>query len=130
MDWKVTRTGWQSFQKILQEVTVTLSRPRRALWLSGRVCDLRSRGHWFHHPHLRHCLLTLSKTLYSLLSTGSTQENVSTRLKIIDWLIKYPIKQTFPKSDRSGRGATIRQKAYCDILRYGQPVLQYILRYT
>ena len=28
------------------------------------------------------------------------------------------------------RGATIRQKAYCDILRYGKPVLQYILRYT
>ena len=28
------------------------------------------------------------------------------------------------------RGATIRQKVYCDILRYGKPVLQYILQYT
>ena len=28
------------------------------------------------------------------------------------------------------RGATILQKAYCDILRYGKPVLRYILRYT
>ena len=27
------------------------------------------------------------------------------------------------------RGATIRQKAYCDILRYRKPVLRYILRY-
>ena len=28
------------------------------------------------------------------------------------------------------RGATIRQKAYCDILQYRKPVLRYILRYT
>ena len=28
------------------------------------------------------------------------------------------------------RGATIRQKVYCDILQYGKPVLRYILRYT
>ena len=28
------------------------------------------------------------------------------------------------------RGAMIRLKAYCHILRYGKPVLQYILRYT
>ena len=28
------------------------------------------------------------------------------------------------------RGAMIHQKAYCDILRYGKPVLRYILRYT
>ena len=29
-----------------------------------------------------------------------------------------------------GRGATIRQKAYCNILQYGKPVLQYILQYA
>ena len=44
-------------------------------------------------------------------------------------------KLAFPKKIYSeftfiNRGATIRQKAYCDILRYGKPILQYILRYT
>ena len=43
-----------------------------AWWLSGRVLDSRSRGCWF-EPHWRHCmhwLVSLSRTLYPLLSTG------------------------------------------------------------
>ena len=40
-----------------------------AQWLSGRVLD----GCGF-EPHWRHCGVSLSKALYPLLSTGSTQE--------------------------------------------------------
>ena len=39
-------------------------------WLSGRVLDSRSRGDRF-EPH---CIVFVSKTLYHLLSAGSTQE--------------------------------------------------------
>ena len=42
--------------------------------LSGRVLDLRSRGCRF-EPHRRHCVVSLSKTVYPLLSTGLTQED-------------------------------------------------------
>ena len=42
----------------------------------GRVLDLRSRGCRF-EPHCRHCVVSLKKTLYPLLSTGSTQEDQS-----------------------------------------------------
>ena len=45
-------------------------------WLSVRVLDLRPRGCRF-KPHLRQCVVTLSKTHLSLLSTGSTQEDLS-----------------------------------------------------
>ena len=40
-----------------------------AQWVSGRVLDLR--------PSLRHCVVSLSKTHISLLSTGSSQEDPS-----------------------------------------------------
>ena len=39
-------------------------------WLSGRVLDSTLRGYGF-KPHQRLCLVSLSKTLYPLLSTGS-----------------------------------------------------------
>ena len=55
---------------------------RGAWWLSGRVLDLRSRGCGF-EPHRRHCAESLGKTLYPLLSTGSTQEDPSQ----YDWKI-------------------------------------------
>ena len=38
-------------------------------WLSGRVLDFSLRGHWF-KAHWRHCVVSLSKVLYTLLSTG------------------------------------------------------------
>ena len=44
--------------------------------LSGRVLDLRLRGCRF-EPHRCHCVVSLSKTHLSLLSTGSTQEDPS-----------------------------------------------------
>ena len=40
---------------------------------SGRVLDLRLRGLWFQTLRKR-CVVFLSKTIYPLLSTGSTQE--------------------------------------------------------
>ena len=45
-----------------------------AQWLSGRVLDLRPKGQGF-EPDRRHCVVYLSKTHLSLLSTGSTQED-------------------------------------------------------
>ena len=33
-----------------------------AQWLSGRVLDLRLRGHWF-KLHLRHCVVSLRKNI-------------------------------------------------------------------
>ena len=63
-------------------------------WLSGRVLDLRPRGHGF-EPHRHHCVVSLSKTHVFLLSTGSTQEDPSRHnWKIIDWDVKDQIKQT------------------------------------
>ena len=52
------------------------ARPIGAQWLSGRVLDSRPRGCGF-EPRQRHCVVSLSKTHLSLLSTGSTQDNLS-----------------------------------------------------
>ena len=41
-----------------------------------RVLDSRPRGHVF-EPHRNHCVVSLSKTHLSLLSTGSIQEDLS-----------------------------------------------------
>ena len=41
--------------------------------LNGRVLDLGSKGHKF-KTHRMHCVVSLGKTLYLLLSTGSSQE--------------------------------------------------------
>ena len=46
-----------------------------AQWLSGRVLDSRPRGPRF-EPHGCHCVVSLSNTHLSLLSTGSTQEDL------------------------------------------------------
>ena len=43
-------------------------------WLSGRVLNFGLQGHLI-ESHQRQCILSLSKTLYTLLSTGSTQED-------------------------------------------------------
>ena len=47
-----------------------------AWWLSGRVLDLRSIDGRI-EPHQRHCIVSLSKTHYPLLSTGSNHEDQS-----------------------------------------------------
>ena len=41
---------------------------------SGKVCDSRLRDCRF-EPHRPHCIVSLSKTPYSLLGTGSNQED-------------------------------------------------------
>ena len=43
-------------------------------WPSGRVLDLGKKVHLF-ETHHSHRVVSLSKTLYPLLSTGSTQED-------------------------------------------------------
>ena len=56
-----------------------------AQWLNGGVLDSRQRGHGF-KPPWPHCVVSLSKTHLSMLSTGSTQEDLSQHnCKIIDW---------------------------------------------
>ena len=49
---------------------------KEAHGLSGRVLDSRQRGRGF-EPHWRHCVVSLSKTHISLLSTSSTKEKPS-----------------------------------------------------
>ena len=44
-----------------------------AQWLSGGVLELRLKGGWF-EIQWRHYTVPLSKTLYPLHSTGSTQD--------------------------------------------------------
>ena len=44
--------------------------------LSGRVLNPRSWGCGL-EPHWRHCIVSLSKTLYPLHSTGSNQEELT-----------------------------------------------------
>ena len=60
-------------------------------WLSGRdrVLDSRSRVYGL-EPHRGHCVVSLSKTLYSLLNTGLTQEDPSDMTEIVDWDVKNP----------------------------------------
>ena len=61
------------------------------MWLSGRVLDSRPRRCGF-EPH---CVVSLSKTHKSLLSSGSAQEDPSqSNWKIVDWDVKNEIKQT------------------------------------
>ena len=43
---------------------------------SSRVLDSKSRGCGL-GPYQRHCIVSMSKTFYPLLSTGSTQEDMS-----------------------------------------------------
>ena len=67
---------------------------------SGRVLDSRPKGRGF-EPH---CVVSLSKTHLSLLSTGSTQEDPSRHnWKIVDWDVKNQIKQNKLSSDRKLR---------------------------
>ena len=51
---------------------------------SGRVLDSRQRGRWF-EPHRRHCVVVLKQDTFILVSTGSTQEDLSLfNWKIVD----------------------------------------------
>ena len=63
-------SGFIFFVSIKQELQV-LQREH-----SGRVLDSRPMGHRF-ELHRHHCVVSLSKTRLSLLSTGSTQEDPS-----------------------------------------------------
>ena len=64
-----------------------------AQWLRGRVLDSRPRGCGV-EPKQCHCVVSLSKTYYSLLSSCSTQEDPSeNNLKIGDWDVKTQITQ-------------------------------------
>ena len=61
----------------------------------SRVLNCRSMSCWF-EPNCwqSHCVVSLSKTLYPLLWTGSTQEGLSRHdWKIVDWDVKNWLKQ-------------------------------------
>ena len=60
---------------------------------SGRVLDLRPRGCRF-APHGGHCIVSLSKTNLSMLSTGSTQTCPNTEKLLNDWDVKNQFIQT------------------------------------
>ena len=52
---------------------LVISETWAAQWLGGRLLDLRPRGHGL-ESHQHHCVVSLSKTQLSLLSTGSNQK--------------------------------------------------------
>ena len=80
------------------------TRCSKGFWLSGIVLDSRLRGHGF-EPRGRHCLLSLSKTHLSLLSTGSTQEDPSRHnWKIVDWDVKNQIIVTINQTIKQTKG--------------------------
>ena len=69
-----------------------------AQWLSGGVLT-RVRGGPEFKTHWRNCVVSLSKTHLSLLSTVSPQEyptQPDITEKIVDWDVKNQIKQTKP----------------------------------
>ena len=60
----------------------------------GRVLDSRPKGRGF-EPHRRQCVVSLSKTHLSLLSTGYTQEEPPRNIfNNFDWDVKNQIKGT------------------------------------
>ena len=54
---------------------------------------MRLKGHWF-EPHLRHCVVSLSKEPYPLLCTDSNQGTSQHDWKIVDWDVKNQLKQS------------------------------------
>ena len=52
----------------------------RVWWLNGKVLDLGSRDQWF-ETRRRPCVVSLSRTLFTLLRTGSTQLDRKTSLQ-------------------------------------------------
>ena len=72
-------------------MTMLYQKSEGVQWLGGRVLDSRQRRCGFE----RHCVVALSKTHLSLLSTGSTQEDPSRHnWQIVDRDKKNQIKQT------------------------------------
>ena len=93
---KVFMIPW-TFQKSNSFLKCTiwrlLHRTRRVEESNGSVLDLRSRG-WGLEPHCRLYVVSLSKVLYPLLCTGSTQEDLSQNdWKIVDWDVENQNKQ-------------------------------------
>ena len=69
--------------------------------ISGKVS--RPTGCGF-EPHQPHCAVSLSKKYLSLLSTASTQEDLSRHYwKFVDWDVKNQIKQTHMFCLRKGK---------------------------
>ena len=68
--------NWKSADEKKNMQNYPACRIKGAQWLSGRVLDSRTRGRGF-EPQRRRCVVSLSKTHLSLLSTGKTQEDLS-----------------------------------------------------
>ena len=73
---------------------ILLTQSAGAQGLSGRVFDLRFRGHLF-EPPLRPCVMSLSNTrlTYPLLGTGKTKELSQLDCKLVYLDIKHQQKQ-------------------------------------
>ena len=62
-----------------------------AHWLSGRALDSRPKGGGL-ESHQRHCIVSLSKTHWSLLNTNSTQQTHPSIIeKVVDRCVKNQI---------------------------------------
>ena len=87
-------------------------------------------------PHWRHCVVSLSKTLNPLLSTGSTQEDPSQHdWKIVDWDVKNQSKQSNRSKSRghvlciqidsSTQVNTIRPRRIICVVQVTRPTLNF-----
>ena len=83
-----------------------------AQWLSRRVLDSRPRGCML-EPHRCHCVVFLSKIHWSLLSTGSTQDDLSRHnWKVVDWEVKNQIKQIIQKAPGDQSPAVVKSNMF------------------
>ena len=102
--------GWEIKKIVFQNALIsgalvllchTVITERGAQWLS-----------WFEAP-LRHCLMSLSKTLYPLLSTGSNLKTSQHDWKLVTWRlsiisnISYHYRETGRFTCRGTRGVTV-----------------------
>ena len=84
--WRHVFSGWGQINLSLHSTVLKIYSAWHAITnegLSARVLNLRLIDHWF-QPHQRNCCVLEQDILSSLLSTGSTQENSQTWLKIFD----------------------------------------------
>ena len=90
LDPPLLQTDAQIVARQIDMPPIIIGRGSNIFWWSGGK-------KWSTKRHLRHCVVSLSKTLYSLFSTGSTQKNRYTsryNWKLVDWDVKHLHKQT------------------------------------
>ena len=83
-----------SYQSVLTYVLGAFEYPQHMFWLRKKKINFQLRSHIWSH-----CVVSLSKTLNPLLSTGSAQEDLSQHdSKIIEtWTLGIKTNKNFPK---------------------------------